>query len=409
MFDTFSTALSALNANSTAIKVTGDNLANLNTTGYKANRTDFHDLVSQVATENQQVGAGVFATTERTFTQGAFDPTGVALDAAIQGNGFFIVKDGSDATLFTRSGNFSVDQDGILRTSTGERVQGWPAANGTVSASGAVSDLTVPTSGLVPPVPTTELSVLMNLDETQAVGETFSLPFTAVDSLGEVHDLSVTFTRVNATDWDFDVTIPGEDLAAGTPGTPSSIATGTFTFGPDGFLDPATADVAIAATGLTNGASDLAINWSLFGPNSESLLTHFAQPSALSATNSNGSTAGELIDVRIADGGLVSARFTGGVDLVVGQLAVAGITNPESLIGVGNNNFRESPSTATPAVGAAGTGGRGLVRGGALESSTVDLAEEFTNLIRYQRSYQANSRMVTTEDEIIQETLSIKR
>jgi flagellar hook protein FlgE len=166
--------------------------------------------------------------------------------------------------------------------------------------------------------------------------------------------------------------------------------------------------VPIAVSGLTNGAADLAVDWSLFaGP--QSMLTQFAQQSAVSSVTQDGEVPAEMINLEIIEGGLIVARFTGGREQVVAQLAIAAIANPGSLASAGNNAFRLTSKSAAPAIGPAGTGGRGEVRGAALESSTVDIASEFTHLIRYQRAYQANSRVVTTADEIAQETLNLKR
>jgi flagellar hook protein FlgE len=166
--------------------------------------------------------------------------------------------------------------------------------------------------------------------------------------------------------------------------------------------------VPIAIAGFTNGAADLAMDWSLFAGN-DSLLTQFSQQSAVSSVSQDGEVPAEMINLEITQGGLVVARFTGGREQIVAQLAVAAIPNPGSLASAGNNAFRLTSQSAAPAIGPAGTGGRGQVRGAALESSTVDIASEFTRLIRYQRAYQANSRVVTTADEIAQETLNLKR
>jgi flagellar hook protein FlgE len=411
MFDPFATALSALNANAVAISVTGDNLANLNTTAFKGSRVTFDDLVTQFVTEGLEIGAGVGRpSTSRQYIQGAVEVTGSGLDAALQGNGFFIVNDGADSQLFTRSGGFTTDAVGNLVTSAGHNVQGWTAVNGAVAATGPIGDIVLPTSGLLSPLPTTQISMRLNLDASQAVGATFSVPAQVVDSLGATHVVTFNFTKTSATDWDYDITIPGEDITSGTAGTPSSLTNGSISFGPDGMVAAPAAPgiVPIAVSGLTNGAADLAVDWSLFaGP--QSMLTQFAQQSAVSSVTQDGEVPAEMINLEIIEGGLIVARFTGGREQVVAQLAIAAIANPGSLASAGNNAFRLTSKSAAPAIGPAGTGGRGEVRGAALESSTVDIASEFTHLIRYQRAYQANSRVVTTADEIAQETLNLKR
>ncbi|MEX2301127.1 MAG: flagellar hook protein FlgE [Bryobacterales bacterium] len=411
MFDPFSTALSALNANAAAISVTGDNLANLNTVAFKGSRVSFDDLVTQFVTEGLEIGAGVGRpSTSRQYIQGAVEVTGTGLDAALQGNGFFVVRDASDSQLFTRSGNFTTDATGNLVTRGGHNVQGWAAVNGTVTPTGPISDIVLPTSGLLPPIATTEISMRLNLDASAAAGAAFSVPAEIVDSLGATHIVTFNFTKTSATDWDYDVMIPGEDLTSGTAGTPSSLATGTITFGPDGQITaPAAPGITpVAITGFTNGAADVAMDWNLFN-GTDSMLTQFSQQSAVSSVSQNGEVPAEMINLEITQGGLVVARFTGGREQVVAQLAVAAIANPGSMASAGNNSFRLTSKSAAPAIGPAGTGGRGDVRGAALESSTVDIASEFTRLIRYQRAYQANSRVVTTADEIAQETLNLKR
>jgi flagellar hook protein FlgE len=412
MFSAFSTAISALNANSTALSVAGDNLANLNTTGFKASRTTFGDLVSQFATEGLEVGAGVGKpTTQRQFVQGSIESTGNALDASLQGSGFFVVRDATNFTLFRRAGNFVVDSTGRLLTTSGESVQGWMAENGVLNPSGPVQDIVLPGSGLLPPVPTTEVAMRLNLDAGAAVGANFSVPAQVVDSLGATHTLTFSFTKSSATDWDYEVTIPGEDLTAGTPGTPTVLTSGSVSFGPDGLLATPTppGTVALNVTGFANAAADATVNWEVFDSESLSMLTHYAQPSAVSSVAGDGTSAATLISVQIVDGGLLMARFTNGLERPLAQLAIAAIANPESMISEGNNNFRLTSSSASAAIGAAGTGGRGEVRGSALESSTADIAQEFTNLIRFQRAYQANSRVVSTVDEVTQETLNLKR
>jgi flagellar hook protein FlgE len=250
----------------------------------------------------------------------------------------------------------------------------------------------------------------LNLDASAAAGAAFSVPAEIVDSLGATHIVTFNFTKTSATDWDYDVMIPGEDLTSGTAGTPSSLTTGTISFGPDGQITtPAAPGITpVAITGFTNGAADVAMDWNLFN-GTDSMLTQFSQQSAVSSVSQDGEVPAEMINLEITQGGLVVARFTGGREQVVAQLAVAAIANPGSMASAGNNSFRLTSKSAAPAIGPAGTGGRGDVRGAALESSTVDIASEFTHLIRYQRAYQANSRVVTTADEIAQETLNLKR
>jgi flagellar hook protein FlgE len=169
------------------------------------------------------------------------------------------------------------------------------------------------------------------------------------------------------------------------------------------------APVAIAVSGLANGAADLAMNWELYTAAGVPRLSQYTQTSGTAANTQNGAATAALTGVALADGGRIVAKYSNGEQRIVAQVALAGIRNPESMIAVGNNNYVTSATTALPAIGLADTGGRGKIFGGSIEYSTVDIAREFTNLIVYQRGYQASTRVVTTVDEISQETINIKR
>lgn len=413
----FSIALSGLTADSAALDVVGSNLANLNTTGYKDNTVSFYDLLQQsVGGGSTQIGGGVSAPlTERVFSQGSIQDTGGNFDAAINGNGFFVVQDPSGATQYTRAGNFQLDANGNLITATGQMVQGWTAQNGVLSTSGPIGPIAIPSNALQTPSATQNMSLSLNLNAAGVVGApsgSFSTSIQVVDSLGVTHDLSVNFTEQSAGNWNYEVDIPGADVTSGTPGTPDSVATGTLTFDANGNLTSPTApaQVPIAITGLSDGANDLAINWNLAtdAGNGTPLITQYAATSAVSASSQDGVPASQVTQVSIANGGAITAEFSNGNQVVVGQLALASVSNPTSLISVGENNFEVGADTATPVVGVPGTGTLGTVDGGSLEESTVDIATEFTNLIVYQNSYQANAKVISTLSQITQNLLSMQ-
>lgn len=414
MFTSFSTALSALSAHSTAIDVVGNNLANLNTPGFKASVVSFHDLVTQslgAGLGETQVGFGVGRPiTLRQFSQGAIQTSPGELDAAIQGDGFLVVRDDSGAILYTRGGHLVADKDGHLRTSTGEKLQGWTEDNGVLSTSGAIGDIVVPVGTLKAPVTSSRFSMDLNLDATASTGpppDTFSTSVEAYDSLGTSHVITVKFTKAAAANqWDYSISIPNADVT--NPATP---VTGTLTFDSNGTLTDPPVDGTmpnIQITGLADGASDLDLTWNLYD-GARPRLTQYAQPSAVSANEQDGSPAAQLVRVGLGNGGIVLAQYSNGEQKVVGQLAMAAVRNPESLISVGNSNYQLSARSALPAIGLPNTGGRGKIIGGAIESSTVDIAKEFTNLIVLQRGYQANSRVVTTVDQLSQEAINLKR
>jgi len=411
MITSFSTALSALAADTTAIDVIGNNLANLNTPGFKANVVSFHDLVTQslgAGLGETQVGFGVGApVTLRQFSQGAIQSTGGPLDAAIQGDGFFVVRSNSNQTLYTRGGNLQVDTAGTLTMPTGEHLQGWTSTGGPVNTNVPPGDISVPVGSLKAPIATTALSVDLNLNSSAATGDQFSSTVQVVDSLGNFHNVTVTFTKQAAANtWNYSLAFPNADLtAAGTP------TTGTLTFSSSGVLtNPTSASTppVLNANGLTDGAANLALTWNIFDGQTPRI-TQFSQPSASSALAQNGAAAANLVHVGVGDGGQILAQYSDGQQVVVGQLAMATVRNPESLIAVGNSTYQLSARSALPAIGLPGTGGRGAVLGGSVEASTVDIAREFTNLIIFQRGYQANTRLITTVDEISQETINLKR
>ena len=408
----FSTALSGLAANNTALDVVGNNLSNLNTTGFKADAIQFKDIMGQTS-GSTEIGAGVATSgTSKQFTQGSIQPTSGALDAAIEGNGVFVLKTASGSTVYTRAGSFKFDGTGTLVTSTGEKVQGWTAVNGVLNDNGNIGDISSTAIASQPPIATTKMTVSANLDASAADGTVFSTPLQVFDSLGVSHTLTYTFTKTGSNAWSYDVSIPGDDLTGGTAGTATSLATGNVTFDSAGNL---TAPLAAApvdvktTTGLASGATDLNMTWSLYSSDGTSLVTQFAQTSSASATTQDGVQAAQLTGIQLGDNGTLMATFSSGKEVAIAQIALAAIGNPDSLISVGNNNFKVGTDTLTPTVGVPNTGNRGNIQGGSLESSNVDLAKEFTNLIIYQRGYQANAKVITTQDQIDQVLLNIKQ
>jgi len=416
MFTSFSTALSALGAHTTAVDVVGNNLANLNTPGYKASIVSFSDLVTQslgAGLGETQVGFGVARpTTIRQFSQGAIQASSGPLDVAIQGDGFLVVREAvSNSVLYTRGGNLQINKQGQLVTATCFRVQGWNEVNGVLDTTQPPTDVMVPVGSLRAPVASNTFSFDLNLDASAVAGPpptTFSTSIEVYDSLGGSHIVSVNFSKTaNPGEWDYSMSFPDADLA--TP--PFTAVTGTIEFDSSGKMtSPAAGSPmpAMPVTGLKNGAADLALTWNLYNGTAPRL-TQFSQTSAVAANTQDGSPAAQLVRVGIGDGGRVLAQYSNGQQVAVGQLSMAAIRNPESMLAVGNNNYQLSARSALPAVGLPGTGGRGSIMGGSVEFSTVDIAREFTNLIVLQRGYQANARVVTAVDEISQETINLKR
>jgi len=414
MFAAFSTALSALDANGVAVDVVGNNLANLNSTGYKESVAYFRDLVSESLDAGQtQLGFGVASPlTIREFTQGAIQASNGTLDAAIQGNGFFVVNN-NGATEFTRAGSFQTDLSGNLLTPTGEQVQGWMASGGAINTGAPIGNITVPVGNLQAPLATKNITLSANFNAAAATGSAsdWSAPITVYDSLGNTHVLTLNFQQTAANTWSYTATVPGADVTAGTAGTPYDIPNGggTLTFNSNGQLtSPAPGSpMTFAIPGLSDGASDMSVSWNPYNADGSGAITQFDQTSATSATSQDGAAAAQLTGVTMSNGGQLLASYSDGQQTVVGEVALASIRNPQTLVAVGNNLFQTSALTGAPAVGAEGTGGRGTIVGGALESSNVDIAQELTELIVLQSAYQANSKVVTTVETLAQDTTNL--
>jgi flagellar hook protein FlgE len=439
MSSAFSIALSSLQAESAAINTTGNNLANMNTDGFKGSAVDFKDLFSASMGNGASYDSGLGVTlpvNNQLFTQGAIQTSSAPLSAAIQGNGFFVVNSPSGQQLYTRDGNFVQNAAGELQTETGEAVQGWTAGANGISTTKTPGNIVLPADAVLPPVATQNFSINANLDSQATVAgtpNTFSAPMQVVDSLGNTHQLSINFTQstIPATapatgsvvvpgSWTYNVTIPNGDLSTGTAANATNPValgngTGTVSFSPTGALTmlnglaatTSTPAIAITTPALADGAAAMTMNWTLLNVSGTAQLTDYSQASGLASSAQDGTTSSSVTSVGIQNGGQVVATYSNGQTKVEAQLAMAEIQNPTSLQNVGNNNLAAGANTAIPAVGMPQTGGRGQILGGAVESSNVDMATQFTNLIVYQSAYQASSRVISTEQTIDQDVLQL--
>jgi flagellar hook protein FlgE len=405
--------LSGLQANSDALSVTANNLANLNTIGYKTQRPLFQDLFyQQVGTSGdgnpEQVGVGTnIQAIDSQFTQGTIQSSGVPTDVAIQGNGFFVL-DNNGERLFTRAGDFSISNSGDLLAKDGANVLGYPAVNGTVNPNAPLGPLQIATGQTNPPKSTSAVTLTLNLDSGAAIGGTFSSAVAVHDSLGGSHVLTYSFTKTAANSWDYDITIPAADI--GATGNPVSIQTGTLSFDGAGQLTLPTANVGgIAVSNLADGANALQFSWNLFDALGAGVVTQVAAPSAVSTTAQDGYSSGTLVSYIIGTDGTIQGTFSNGQTSALGRIALASFQNNQGLVRKGSNEFLASLSSGQANIGAAGTGGRGSLSGGALEQSNVDIATQFAQLILQERGYQANAKAVTTFDEITQTAINLKQ
>jgi flagellar hook protein FlgE len=422
----FSAGLSGLTANATYLSVIGNNLANLNTVGFKASAVRFSDLVSQrvggTSVNPMQVGLGVAtASISPVFSQGSIENSREGSNVAIQGNGFFVVRS-TDGTAYTRAGDFSLDADGKLATQDGWAVQGYTQIDpttGEVVTTGELSDIVVPLGSLREPMPTTIFSATTNLDSNATPGPpptTFATSVEVYDALGAEHTVTITYTNTGAGAWNYAVTVPGEDVVGGTAGAPFQVATGNIAFDATGQLDPAVginggapANITVATPAWANGAAASSMTWQILDAQDEETLTGYSAVSATSSKTQNGSQAGQISEINIEPDGSILATVGAGQTVVIGQLALATFNNPKGLVKVGANRFGSTEAAGLRNIGVAGTGGRGTIIGSALEGSNVDVALEFTQMILAQRGYQANAKTITVSDEVLQDTLQIKR
>jgi flagellar hook protein FlgE len=409
----FFVPLSGLEADANALAVTSNNLANLSTIGYKAQRPLFQDLFyQQVGTSGdgnpEQVGVGTsIQAIDSQFTQGSIQSSGIPTDVAIQGNGFFVL-DNNGERVYTRAGDFSISAVGNLLTKGGAAVLGYPAVNGVVNPNATPGPLQISTGQTNPPKPTANVALTLNLDSGAAVGGSFSTSVAVYDSLGASHILTYNFTKTAANNWSYNITIPAADV--GGTGAPVTVATGTLTFNGSGQLTAPAANVAgITVNGLSDGANNLTFSWNLFDSTGAGVVTQVAGPSATSTTTQDGYSSGTLESYIIGSDGTIQGTFSNGQTSALGQIAIASFQNNQGLVRNGSNEFLASLASGQANIGAPGTGGRGTLSGGALEQSNVDIATEFANLILQERGYQANAKAVTTFDEVTQTAINLKQ
>ena len=421
--------VSGLRAEGEALGVVGDNIANVNTVGFKAQRAVFQDVLGHsilAGTSSALPGSGVrMGDVQQLFTQGNLTNTGVSTDVALNGDGFFVVGgtvDGITGNFYTRAGQLTIDNDGVLVNQQGLSVQGYLAnADGTLQAS--ISDLAVPTASLSP-FATTEIEVTANLDPRDAIltfdilnpdtTSNFSTSITVFDSLGTARTLDVYFNNAGGNLYNYTVVADGAELAGGTPGTDTIVGTGSLQFTTDGALDTATTPpLSLNFAGGATANQEIALNFgddiTNDGATGLGGTTQFASDSAVSSQAQDGFASGEFSGLAIDGTGLVQGLYTNGQKIAIGRLAVAKFRSNDGLGRAGQNLWIETRESGTAALGAAGAGGRASVSSGALESSNVDLGEEFVGLIQHQRSFSANSKTITTADEMLQELINIKR
>ncbi len=408
--------ISGLNANAMAMTVIGDNIANVNTTAFKANRSSFANMLSQSLTSagSGDIGRGVeFWGTSASWSQGNVENTASPTDMAVNGKGFFILQDDTGLSYYSRAGEFSFDRNGDLVNPDGLYVQGYEvtavAPDGTM-ALGNIANINIPGESTTAASATTEFTVDVNLDARAVAGDTYSTTLSVFDSLGNAIPLGITFTKQAAVNtWVAGVSVPSTvALPANVTINPS-----TLTFTATGGLATGGSDSLIAINNLLTGAENLSLNWDIFdavaGGVSNGDITQYASASTTTFQTQNGYTSGVLRGVDVDEEGVVTGIYSNGQLIPLFQVALADFANYGGLQKLGKNLYQESRASGQALTGTPQDGSLGAISPQTIEMSNVDLAQEFVKMIITQRAFQANARVITTSDEILSELIKLKR
>ena len=445
-------AVSGIQANQTYLDSIANNIANVNTNGYKSESVQFQDLLAQQLTgasaptataggvDPIAIGSGVqIGTTQLNLNEGSLETTGQPTDVAINGSGYLVVNNNGQQ-LYTRDGALTQDANGNLVTASGALVQGWMAnGSGTVNNSSPIGNLKIPTGESIGATPSTTFTIGGNLPawsgSTTATPPSVTTTLNAYDALGNAIPVTMTFTGVagSANTWQVDATIPGPsgqtfDLFSGSTTPPSASTLPQIKFTSSGQIDPTSTGLtknpdgsysikpAITAATLQGDAgagysfpstvpgtaTPLSWTFNLPAANSAGAVTQYASSSSLQLQGTNGHTSGTLSGFSIAKDGTITGSFSNGTTLALGQIALADFANPGGLADQGGGLYASSPNSGQPLIGVPGTGARGQLLGGELEQSNVDLGTELTNLINAQEAYTANTKVLTATNAVIQ-------
>ena len=401
----FALALSGINAANSDLNTTANNIANVDTVGFKESRAEFASLFAQTQQGVSQtaIGNGV-ATSEiaQQFSQGNINSTSNNLDLALSGNGFFVVSN-NGALAYTRNGAFQVDPNGYLVTASGERVQGYaPLSNGGFN-TGGLSDLQLTTSQVAPQA-TTTANLTLNLPSNATAPTTVFNPtdattynnttsLTVYDSLGAAHTAQLYFIKgAAANTWSAQLYVDGNSV--GTPQTLTYSTAGTLT-------TPANGQVNFGSYPPSTGASPMNITFN-FGTS-----TQYGDTFGVNAIAQNGYTTGSLTGINISQNGVVQANFTNGQSKSLGQVALANFENPQGLAQTGNTQWLQTFASGSAVHGVAGGSGFGTIQSGALEQSNVNITAQLVNMITAQRDFQANAQMINTANMVTQAVLKL--
>jgi flagellar hook protein FlgE len=426
VFSSLYTGVSGMTAQGEALGVIGDNIANGSTTGFKASRAEFQDIMSKSLKGilgGNQIGRGVkVGAVNPILTQGNVDPTEKATDLAISGDGYFVLK-GGDGESFTRDGSFHFDREGYLVTNDNQKIQGF-AADEDGKIINKLEDIKFPRV-LTPAKPTKKITMELNLDSRSDVAKKFmpenpygtthySTGVEMFDSQGNKHLMTMFFNKTSDREWDYHGMVDGKEVTGGEGGVLKEVCKGKLTFTVDGKLD--TEEVTSSDFNFKDGALQ---NQKIVIDFGDSIKTdggkgldgtkQYGRESDLSSWHQDGAAAGTINSLSFNDEGILTALYSNGEARDLSQIALAKFENSEGLFKVGNNRLKESREAGSASIGTAGKSGRGKLFAKSLERSTVDLAGEFVALIQNQRNFQANTKTITTTDQLLEEVLNLKR
>jgi len=429
--------VSGLNANANAMSVLGDNLANANTVGFKSSRTIFGDLLSSQVSGSggtSQVGRGVgLSTVDTIFSQGTFENTETNTDLAIEGSGFFIVSDpstGNASNNFTRAGAFRFDAEGFLVNPEGYNIMGYQLD----TDGNTVGDLTpiwANTQSFTPAGPTANINLNTNLDsDSNAIAAGFdplnpsgssnyATSIQVFDSLGSTHLMTTYFTKTADQAWDWSTVVDGGEVTGGASGVLEVVGNGNLVFDASGNLssidgnplyDAAGDPIFPRPTATTTAGS---LDWVNGAIQTQQVsidmqTSQYASPSVVVSQEQDGFGTGTLVKLSVDELGNVVGNFSNGTPRQLMRIPLAKFTNPSALTKIGSNMYAQSNGSGVPVVGTVGSG-VGNIFTNALELSNVDMAQEFVKMITTQRGFSANSKTITTTDEMLAEVINLKR
>jgi flagellar hook protein FlgE len=414
----FYSALSGMNSNGVAMQAIADNISNSNTVGFKSSTVQFEDILGMSlegigGVTHLGVGANVSAMS-CSFTQGTLNTTGLGTDLAVNGKGFFIVEDPTNEEQFyTRAGNFHVDNNGYVVNPNGLRVQGYLYDSAGANLVETLSDIVVDQTDMIPPNTTSEVEVVLNLNSASGTNtfditdpgatSNYSTALTIYDTLGQSHTVTVYFSKDSAQTWDWNAVIDGSDVSGGVAGVGQLFGTGQIGFDTSGLLST-TMPVSFYTGSITyaNGIGATATDVDFTST------TQYGSASIIQSLHQDGYAAGTLSGINITPEGDIVGHYTNGEVKSVARLALADFPSLNGLERAGNLLFKGTPDSGDPLVNKPGEGGLGQIAAGMLEESNTDLAAEFIKMIITQRAYQANSKIITTTDEMLAQLISVK-